>query len=109
MHQGREPLVETARDRGGAEATSGERWSRREWSNAITSATAVLAESCSFSFRLSIDRRLRRSRLDIGQIKLGEIERQLVADRDGTGLVVPTGVWTVAVLHFQSERCGPDV
>src|SRR6266566_10120723 len=66
-------------------------------------------ESCSFSFRLLIDSRLRRSRLDIGQIKLGEVERQLVANLDGTGLIVPTGVWTIAASHFQSKRCGPYV
>ena len=69
-----------------------------EWSNAMT--TTVLAESCSSSFRLVIHSRLRRSRLDIGQIKLGEVERQLVANHDGTGLIVPTGVRTVAAPHF---------
>ena len=66
-------------------------------------------ESCSFSSRPLIDSRTRRSRLDIGQVKLGEVERQLVADLDGTGLIVPTGVWTIAALHFQSKRCGPNV
>ena len=47
--------------------------------------------------------------MDIGQIKLGEVKRQLVADIDGTGLIVPTGVWTIAAPHFQSEGRGPDI
>jgi hypothetical protein len=77
-----------------------ERGSRREWSNATNTAATFLVESCSSSFRLLIHGRLRRSRLDIGQIKLGEVERQLVANLDGTGLIVPTGVWTIAAPHF---------